>query len=467
MLAIVLLKTTLEAATCTQWASSQGSGSTCSKETPCTIGTFLSTHAKPGATVCLADGVYKGDTQMLNFTPAHNGKEGQPITVQAENDGKALIDGQFGRRPFDCNGSYITIQGIDFSDGNDTTVVLRGSHCIAQRFVAWSTQYNDGIENIIDIGGSYNLVEDFGAFGYARKTLAMGARGGNGPNTARRGWVEFNGSMPGSAQGNPTNPAEIGYGQNNVTMENIFARRNIFSQATEPEAPFMVFSTHGSALLGSIAYATIQDHIEPNITMLDVYPDAGSHAGSGHVTSNTLLRDIIIFADNIHPNIVGYTIRGGSGSTGNIARNIIAITPKGVGTCTGSGWECTNMIKGSNLTAALGEKTLVETAPGVCKRVVNRQVTEESLWPFPMRQRIIDALFYARQPTGPVTYHAAKLLDEIATACGILPQPPIVPPITPQPPTVHQPLNCVGELGAEGKIQLKCLPAVTRGYEIP
>jgi len=223
---------------CSHYASPTGSGATCSQSAPCNVGTWLSSHAGPGKTLCMLDGVYKGDSQMLVFGPK-SGTAGNPITVRALNDGKVEINGEFQRRPIDCNASFITVQGVNARDGNDTTMVVRGHNCVMQRIIASSGDPGDGgIEKQIDLGGTNNLIEDCAAYGFSRKMLAAGARGGDGPNTIRRCWVEHNGSPYGSSQGNPTDPIDIGYGQKNVTAENVIARRNILSSATEPEKMF-------------------------------------------------------------------------------------------------------------------------------------------------------------------------------------------------------------------------------------
>ena len=346
---MLLLVACLEAQpVCTAYASNNGSGSSCSESSPCTIGTWLSQKAAPGGVLCLKDGIYTGGEQMLQFA-AKSGAAGNPITVRAVNDGAVLIDGEHNRRPLDCNASYITVQGLDVKNGNDTTLVLRGSHCTVQRVIAYTEAPSDGAnENTCDAGGDNNLLEDSACIGYSRKTYAAGARGGNGPNTIRRTYLEFHGAPAGSAQGNPTNVLEIGYGQSNVTAENVIVRRNVLSSATEPEAPMMVFQTHGSALLGSIAFAAAQDTVGAS-RMLDIYPDAGSSAGSGFVTSNVLVQDVGIFVDPAHTGIKSWEIRGGNGSTGNVAKRLLAVAPQGAGTCTGEGWSCTETYGGTTL----------------------------------------------------------------------------------------------------------------------
>jgi hypothetical protein len=325
--------------------------------------------------------------------------------------------------------------GVDVKNGVDSTAVVRGQHCTIQRVVAWSTEPADGgIENIVDVGSSNNLLEDLGAFGYARKTLAMGARGGQGPNTCRRCWVEHNGSPYGSAEGNPTDPVDLGYNQDNVTMENVIGRRNILSSATEPEAPLHAYSTRNSALLGSIVYATNQDNIETSM-MLNITAESGSHAGSGHVTTNFLLQDVVLLAAPVHEHLKGMVIDGGKGSSGNVAKNVVAVAPQGLGTCSNDGWACSNLYGGRTLAEALKGKTIYEVAPGTCYRYKDRVLTNEPLWPWPMTQRIQAALESARMPTRNVTTHIARTFGEPPPQCGGTGTPTPPGPGVPVPPT--------------------------------
>jgi Chondroitinase B len=440
-IALVLLLVPVFAAAqlpCSHYAAPNGSGSTCSKDSPCNVGTWLSSKAAPGGVLCLRDGVYKGDSQMLAFS-SKSGTAGSPITVRAENDGKVLIDGEFQRRPIDCNASYITVMGLNAKDGNDTTMVVRGHACTMQRIVAWSGQPADGgIENVIDVGGTNNLVEDCGSFGYARKTLAAGARGGSGPNTIRRCWVEHNGSPYGSAEGNPTDPVDLGYNQDQVTMENIIGRRNILSSATEPEAPLHAYSTRNSALLGSIVYATNADNIETSM-MLNITAESGSHAGSGHVTTNFLLQDTVLLAAPVHEHLKAMSIEGGKGSSGNVAKNVVGVAPQGLGSCTSDGWECSNLHGGRTLAEATKGKTIYELAPGTCFRYKDRQLTSEPLWPWPMQARIQAALESARMPTRNVTKHIEQTFGAIPAQCGgTTPVPPQPSPDIPVAPTQVQ-----------------------------
>jgi hypothetical protein len=373
---------------------------------------------------------------MLQFS-AKSGTASAPITVRAEEDGGVLIDGGHARRPLDCNASYITVMGVDVKNGVDSTAVVRGQHCTIQRVVAWTQEPDDGgTENVWDLGGAHNLLEDIAGWGYSRKILAAGARGGNGPNTVRRAWVEHNGSPTGSAQGEPTEAAEIGYNQSNVTFENVIARRNILSSASEPEAAHHIFSTHGSALIGSIAYVLSTDNYDTDI-MLNATPEAGSHAGSGFVTSDTLIQDVLLIADPAHDRMRGLIIDGGLGSTSNKAKNIISVAHD-PGRCQGDGWDCTNLYLGRTLAEALGSKKIWEVAPGLCYEVVNRHVTTTPLWPWKMQARIQAALSSARMPQKNVTEHATRAMGGIPPQCQRSGEPVPPGPGTPVPPTQVQ-----------------------------
>ena len=441
VLAILLLPLIAQAQpACSHYASSNGGGSACSESQPCKVGTWLGNQAGPGKVLCLLDGEYRGDDSMLVFS-ARSGTAGSPIVVRAKNDGRVLINAEFQRRPLDCNASYITVMGVDVKDGVDTTLTVRGQHCTIQRVLASSGDPGDGgTENVVDVGGNHNLLEDIGAWGKARKMAAIGARGGNGPNTLRRVWVEHNGSPYGSAQGNPTDPIDIGYNQLNVTAENVIGRRNILSSATEPEAPIHMYSTTGSAILGSIVYAKNTDSFDTT-TLLNVTPESGSHAGTGaDSTSDSIVQDVVLLAGSAHEQIMGFAIDGGAQSKNNVAKNIVSVAPQGGGRCQGTGWECTNLFLGRSLEEALGTKKIWEVAPGTCYRVVNRQLTSTPLWPWPMEQRIAEALGRARIPHKAVQADLEGVFGTIPPQCvsGNTPVPPNPSAEVPVPPTAVQ-----------------------------
>ena len=187
----------------------------------------------------------------------------------------------------------------------------------------------------------------------------------------------------------------------------------------------------------SIVYATNQDNIETSM-MLNITAESGSHAGSGHVTTNFLLQDVVLLAAPVHEHLRGYQIDGGSGSSGNVAKRVIAVAPQGGGSCgSGGGWDCSELHSGRTLAEALKGKTIYEVAPGTCYRYKDRVLTNEPLWPWPMQARIQAALESARMPTRNVTKHVAQTFGAIPAQCGGTGTPPgpTPGPGVPVPPT--------------------------------
>jgi Bacterial Ig domain/Chondroitinase B len=405
-------------APCSHYASPTGTGSTCTESAPCRLTTWItsSSLARPGATLCLMDGTY-GDG--LALTGPMSGTAEQPITVRALHDGKVVIDGQYGQRPLDCLASYWTVEGLDLRNGHDSVAVLRGTGCVARRIVAYSTDHTleHHLNEVIDVGGTRNLCEDCAAFGFARKMIAVGARGGPGPNTIRRAFVELNGFQPTAESGHPTNPIELGYDQDNVTFENIIAHRDILASASEPEAPLMMFSTRGSGVYGAIAYLKGGETFEPGL-LAYVIPEGGSHVGSGHATSHSVIQDLVTYVHPSFQNVKGFYIQGGSGSTGNRGENLVAIAPTAGSGCGGGGWTCTHIKQGTTVEAALGAgKSIWNEVPGICKRYVNRVLTTSPLWPFPISARLDAAMIAAGRPPVELTKTMEQIFGPIPAAC--------------------------------------------------
>lgn len=450
---------------CTHFASPTGTGSACTESSPCAPATWITspTLATPGRVLCLLDGLYRGSASMLALGESLHGTPEAPITVRARTDGQVTIDGEFRQRPLDCQARDWTVEGLDVKDGHDTVAVLRGTRCTFRRLVAYSTDadLSHHVDNLIDIGGAYNLCEDCAAFGYARKGLAAGARAGVGPNTFRRVWVESNGFAPTATSGHPTNPVEIGYDQDNVTGENVIAHRDILASASEPEAPFTIFSTRGSALLGSLAYLKGGERFEPGL-LLYVFPEGGSHIGSGHQTSQTLLKDLAFVAHPSFTHVAGFYIQGGSGSSGNVAENLVGVAPLASG-CSGSGWTCTGVKTGRTMAEAIGEgQSVWQAVPGICTRYQNRVLTTEPLWSaggtWPMEGRIDAAMVAAGREPVRLTQTIEQLFGSIPQACktGSTPIPP-----DPTPPGGA--LTCTGSIQAvPGAVALQCQPTTQR-----
>jgi hypothetical protein len=412
--------------------------------------------AQPGQVLCLKAGTYTGGSNMLFVNSGQGGSESQPLWIRAETEGTVLIDGQFGQRPLDCLGHDVVFWGMNLKDGGDNVLVLRGTRCTVQRVVAWST---GNLMDVVDIGGSHNLLEDCGAFGYARKMIAVGARGGAGPNTVRRCWAEFNGFVPTPESGNPTHSFEAGYDQDTVTFENIIAHRDLLSSASDPQAPIVLFSTRNSQILGSIAYLRGGERFDTSQLMF-IYPEGGSHEGSGHVNTNVLLKDIVTYVHHTFPAIAGFNIMGGRGGSANRADNLVGVDGAGASSnCAAEGWSCAQIRIGKTLAEALGPGTTVwDSVPGVCKRYVNRVLTTQGLWPWSMDARIDAALLSAGRPPVALTATMESLFGPIPAPCRTDTAP--IPP-EPIPPALTH-LSCTGTIAqVPGAIALTCVPQST------
>jgi hypothetical protein len=138
-----------------------------------------------------------------------------------------------------------------------------------------------------------------------------------------------------------------------------------------------------------------------------------------------LVKDFVGVVSPAHPRFNGisaFRIGANTGS-GNIANNLVGISGIG-GSCWGSAWSCINV---KSLSSIAGHNVWQEV-PGICKRYVNAQLTNEPLWPWPMNQRIKDALVQSGRQTVDITATMESLLGTMPSACKVsgtkLPSPP-------------------------------------------
>jgi hypothetical protein len=83
-----------------------------------------------------------------------------------------------------------------------------------------------------------------------------------------------------------------------------------------------------------------------------------------------------------------------------------------------SGWSgCNTIREGRTLAEATGGQSVFQLLPGLCKRYVNRQLTNEPLWPWPMNQRIMDAMRQSGREPVDITATMEALLGPIPPQC--------------------------------------------------
>ncbi|MFH0863735.1 MAG: chondroitinase-B domain-containing protein [Candidatus Gottesmanbacteria bacterium] len=125
---------------------------------------------QPGDTLILRDGTYY---QSLNITVS--GTAGNPITIKAEHDGLAIVDGQNAREPFRIEGTGgshktdITVEGIVFKNSNDSVVIVHYADRINLKRVSGYNALVDGNTHIFDLWYvTSTLLEDCVASGTGR-----------------------------------------------------------------------------------------------------------------------------------------------------------------------------------------------------------------------------------------------------------------------------------------------------------
>ena len=80
---------------------------------------------------------------------------------------------------------------------------------------------------------------------------------------------------------------------------------------------------------------------------------------------------------------------------------------------------CTQYSQGTTIAAAIGAGvSMWDRVPGLCKRYVNRTLTSQGLWPWPMNQRTKDALVASGRAAVDVTATMESLFGSIPAACA-------------------------------------------------
>src|SRR5215813_1047299 len=126
---------------CSYYASPTGTGKG-SQSSPFKISDFWA-FAKPGTTLCLLDGTYRGVDSMIQPPTLLSGSAGQPITVKCLKDGACDIDGEGVQRPVWLpNNSYFTLEGFDAYNSSADVIGagsngIAGSNLTIRRVVAW------------------------------------------------------------------------------------------------------------------------------------------------------------------------------------------------------------------------------------------------------------------------------------------------------------------------------------------
>jgi hypothetical protein len=213
----------------------------------------------------------------------------------------------------------------------------------------------------------------------------------------------------------------MGYkSQNHVIFEN-----NIGTRDTKPssvrsanEGPFVLSATTNSQLLGSIGYADADDAFDAG-QMFTIWPGDDPPCSTFGCTQNNLVKDIVAVVAPTSKwfSIGSFNFTGIRGANNTIV-NAVGITGKR-GLCDPAATNgCDNLRWGTTMAAAIGQdKSIWTEVPGICKRYVNGQLTNQPLWPWPINQRIKDALVQSGRAPVDITQTMEELLGPIPQAC--------------------------------------------------
>jgi hypothetical protein len=436
---LALGEVTLRAANCDYYAAPNGTGNGLSASSPFQVAKFWNVAAA-GKTLCLLDGTYTGWSGMIIPPQGLNGASGLPITIRALNDGKVLINGGGTNQPVVLsNNDWFDIEGLNACCSSNSVVSLSNSNNnVIRRVTGWNAADNN--EVIFGVHyGSYNLFEDVAGWGTARKIFS--ASQGGDYTTFRRAW----GRWERSTVVGPKMTYTLAYNSYHVTCENCIGT---WSGQGMPETyvlkdysgnplktlsgyavdqPYGIFSTDRedgdknaySRLFGSLAYVLAADRYSP----------------SNAIYATTL--DSIDIKDTAASVAPGRGARplglwGPAGSTNLHASDISSFGDSSSAIQTV--WNPSNIFSAASPAAYSWGEDIFNSTRGanLCYQYKDGNLTSQPLWPWPMNQRIKDALVQSGRAPVDINATIQSLFGTIPAACtsGVA----STPPVTPKPP---------------------------------
>jgi len=426
-------------ASCTFYAAPNGTGNGSSVSSPFKIQDFWP-RATAGRTLCLLDGTYSGPPNMILPPQNLNGVSGAPITVRALNDGKVLLNGTYSQPPIQLYyNDWFVIEGVNACCSiNSVVTIARANNNVIRRVVAWDS--SDGNNEIFGIhAATFNLLEDIAAFGTARKVIQASAGGDH--TTIRRAWARWDRS---TVQG-PKETYALAYNNYWLTCENCIGTwsgqgmpqtytlkdgsGNSLGQTFSNYAvdqPQGIFTNDGEDgdknahvnLLGSLAYVLPTDKFPASMMVFFTRLDS------------IAIKDTAVYLPSGYSSRVPFELVNLSGATNLSATNISS--QGGTSSHIESLWRTSNTFLGG--TYSTGENVFNSTrGASLCYRYQDGSPTNQPLWPWPMNQRIQDALVQAGRAPVDVTATVQSLYGAIPTQCGGASSISSPPPPTPTP----------------------------------
>lgn len=149
----------------------------------------------PGDTLILKDGIYYQQLQPNQ----RNGQPGNPITIKAQNDGQAIIDGQGLFIPVRLGeawpgpiGQYFVIEGIVARNSSDSVYEIVDDNNVLRRVSGYNANTNLNA-HVFDIFANNTLIEDCIAAGSGRKMILIYNSQNNVVRRCFTYWTEWDG----------------------------------------------------------------------------------------------------------------------------------------------------------------------------------------------------------------------------------------------------------------------------------
>ena len=418
---------------CNYYASPTGAGNGLSQSSPFKISNFWSV-AGPGKTLCLLDGTYTGTDSIINPPQNLKGVSGSPITVMALNDGKVLINGQGSNQAVHLlHNDWFVVQGLNACCSNaDVVYISYSMHNIIRRVVAWDAADKNNMIFGIANGSSYTLLEDIAGFGVARKIFEPS--GGSNYVTVRRFW----GRWDGSHFVGPKMTLSLAYDNTDILVENSIgtwsgsAMKQTYTLACDPGTPYRlcgktftnyevdqpqgIFSIDGittgdknarARLLGSIAY--VQDN--------DKYPYSYLYL-INRLDSISLENNVAYIKPGFHKNVRPFGLAAEDVAGNRLVAN--KLTSFGTSASSMSGWRTTNILHGISAPAIYSSgESIFNTRRGanLCYQYQDGARSSKPLWPWPMNQRILDAMSQSGHRPVDVTATIEAMFGAIPIQC--------------------------------------------------
>ena len=396
---------------------------------------------QPGDTLYMLDGTYTSSGANAVIDPPDNfdgSATGGYITIKALNDGKVTINGEGARKAvYLYQNDYIILKGFNAHNSDDVVIDISDcEHVQIKRVIAWDAPGNT-THSVFSIHNGCNtvLVEDCAAFGKGRKgfePMSSNSSNGGGNITFRRCFARWE-------QCDYTGPKmaiSACYNSDNVIVENCIATwdNQMGSSPSEARGCFSVDAGGTSTkILGSICFFLSSQNFygslygfhynDDNIEVKDCvfYNSDTSHSHRGiYIVTDTADSDTVEDCtavgaqDSDYGNIHVYNIS-------YPATDILSIDAQtGCGNCDRIDYACmynnttdcasgsvTNKITSNPQLTRFGRNILQadrspvvdnegsggDTIGAVIRyRYVDGSLTSTLLWPWPMNQRIIDAM---------------------------------------------------------------------------